>query len=249
MRAADSTLKRIHTIILILLSAMLLTAPQAAALSSGTSLELEPVCLEDTLFLGEAVPMRCAGEPIGEVLRQQYEDTAGELEAFYVSPQGMLPLEELGRQRPKADEDFKISAVLHREDGKDAWKYFTYRVQVVSGTLRVQVDGADALDGIAPEDTVLFRLEGRGLTLYRQAAIEADPQGGPARLEAEFSGLPYGVYRVTSMDSGEEQTARLGVCETDDTISAARNTVTLRFAPAPTEGKTVGESYQLRAQP
>ncbi|WP_322169014.1 hypothetical protein [Acutalibacter caecimuris] len=237
--------KTCRALALALSFALIFTAHQALAATGSPGPSLEPVRLETTIFLGQAVPLRHQGLPLEEALRQALGNPPGLLEAFYVSPTGLLPLEELGRYRPCADEDIKLSVVLYGKGGRDTWKNLTYRVNVAGGTVRVLVDAA----GLGPESQGLFRLEGQGLALYRQAVVEADPQGGPPRLEAVFSGLPYGVYRVTAMSGGQAQTARLGVCETDDTISTARAETALRFGPLPGGSETAGESYRLGVQP
>lgn len=226
--------------------ALLLTAPLTpAAGSGGTSPPLEPLCMETDIFLGQAVPLRWEGVPIAQALREEFGGAPGQLEVFYVSETGVLPLKALGDYRPTASTDVKLSAVLHRESGRDQWKSFTYRVNVASGALSLRVEGEPPAPGAA----ALFRVEGQGLILYRLALAEADPQGGPPRLEAEFSGLPYGVYRATAMGSGQSLTARLGVCDSDDTISVARAHAVLRFHPVPESGKAAGECYRLRPEP
>lgn len=247
MRPNISPTKRKHfkhpiPTMLLALAVMLCPTPSSLALSAGDT-PTEPVRWEETLFLGEAVPMRQQGVPLAELLREEFPGQQGELEAWWVSPQGRAPLEELGRERPKEDETYRISTVLHREDGKDSWANLLYRVRVVSGAVRVRADGREAVPGAS----ALFMLEGEGLTLYQQAIPEADPQGGPAMLEAQFTGLPYGVYTVTAVDGGQPaKTCRLGVCETDDTIDPARCGTTLRFTLDEDAGQAVGESYRLR---
>ena len=133
-----------------------------------------------------------------------------------------------------------------RRSFPEPWKNAA-QVRVESGAVLVRVEGRNApLTG-----TALFRLRGQGLTLYSLARPEADPMGGPPALEAEFTGLPYGVYTVTAMEgsAADEQTCALGLCQEDDTVDPARRHTVLRFEAAAGPQRSVGQSYRLRAEP
>ena len=229
-----------------LLAALTLTAPQGQAQSAASS-ATQPVWAEETIFLGEAVPLRHEGRPLAQACREALGGGEGELSVAWASPQGPRELGELGRQRPKTDQTYRLSACLRGTDGRERRKELLYRVRVESGAVLVRVEGRNApLTG-----TALFRLRGQGLTLYSLARPEADPMGGPPALEAEFTGLPYGVYTVTAMEgsAADEQTCALGLCQEDDTVDPARRHTVLRFEAAAGPQRSVGQSYRLRAEP
>lgn len=216
-----------------------LGGPGAAA-----SPEDEPDGWEETVFLGEAVPLRLEGRSLEDLLRARFQEP-GEMECWWVSPEGPVELKKLGEQRPREDQEYALSAVLHPEDGgKDQWLNAFYQVRVVSGSIRVWAEG----ESVRADSWALVKLEGQGLTVYRQALPEADPQGGGPALETEFTGLPYGVYTVSVADGGlepEQVVCRLGVCQEDDTVSTDRRTALARFTVEET-ASAVRESYQLR---
>lgn len=214
--------------------------------ASAASPEDGPAGWEETVFLGEAVPLRLEGRGLEDLLRARFQEP-GEMECWWVSPEGPVELKKLGEQRPREDQEYPISAVLHPEGGgKDQWLNLSYRVRVVSGTVRVWAGG----EGVDADSWALVKLEGQGLAVYRQALPEADPQGGGPALEAEFTGLPYGVYTLSVADGGlepERAVCRLGVCQEDDTVSPDRRTALARFT---VEGSAsaVRESYRLRGE-
>ncbi len=208
--------------------------------------EEEPLW-EETVFLGEAAPLRIEGETLEERLRKEFPEETGEMECWWMSPGGRMTLEDLGRERPREDTDYQLSAVLHREDGKDSWANLTYRVRVVSGTVRVRGVGFPVQAG----HSVLFQLESQDLTLFRRAWAEADPQGGSPRLEAEFTGLPFGVYRVSVPEGGAQPEAvecLLGVCRENDTVDPDLSEAMAEFTVNQT-GRAIGESFRLGEKP
>ena len=188
-----------------------LAACAALLYISPKSSAMDAVWLEETLFLGEAVPLRVNGIPLEEQARRAFGDEPGEIECWWISPEGQRNLEELAGERPRQDTDYHISAVLHREDGRDAWLELIYRVRVKSGTIRVRAEGPCVETG-----TVLLELQGRGLSMYAEARPDPDPQGGPPCLLAEFTGLPFGTYTVTAVGQEEQEVCRLGLCEENE---------------------------------
>ncbi len=233
----------------ILMAAVLLPAVLCCALlPARASSPAETAALEETIFLGEAVPLQTGGGRLEDLLLQRLPQEEGRAECWWISPQGPAPLDKLGKQRPSGDTEYQLSAVLHRGSGKDAWVNLTYRVRVVSGRIRVWA-GGEEIDG---ETHALVKLEGPGITLYRKAALEADPQGGQPVLETEFAGLPFGVYTLTVMTGGlspETAVCRLGVCQEDDTVSPDRRTALVRFTAQGRRGGALEESYRLRTSP
>lgn len=209
-------------------------------------LALEPAgqpWLEETLFLGEAVPSRVGGASLRELLLREFGEE-GELECWWVGPQGRVGLDELSRQRPREETDYQISAVLRRKGQSDRWLHLCYRVRVVSGSVRVRADGPCAVAG----ETVLFRLEGSGMCLYQAAAPEVGPQGGPRVLAAEFTGLPFGVYTVTAVGSSQEpeqEECYIGVCRENDTVDPGRCESIAEFTLGEGHEVAVGESFRL----
>lgn len=227
-----------------LLTAPVLTAPRGRA-QSAASANQPPAWAEEAVFLGETVPLRHNGLPLTEACREALGGGEGELSLTWTSPQGPKALEELGRQRPKTDQNYRLNACLRGPDGQEQRKELLYRVRVESGSVLVRVEGKNP----SPAGTALFRLQGEGITLYRLARPEADPMGGPAALEALFTGLPYGVYRVAAMEgsAADEQICRLGVCQDNDTVDLSRRHGVLRFDGVAGSQRSVGQSYQLRA--
>lgn len=204
----------------------------------------QPPLWEETIFLGESVPLRREGQPLDELARQLFSSGEGELALSWTSPRGSLPLEELGREKPAEDQDYLLKAALRGPDGVVRHKELIYRVRVVTGTVTIRAQGAAQMQG---EQTVLFCLRGQGLTIYRQALPDPDPQSGQPVLTAQFTGLPYGIYTVSHMGGGDgEQLCRLGVCQEDDTVDTARRSAVLFFAAGPGSACTVGESFRLR---
>lgn len=215
-------------------AALLYISPQSSA--------AEPVWLEETLFLGEAVPLRVNGLPLEEQAAIAFGDEPGEVECWWISREGQKELYELSRERPRQETDYHISAVLHREGGSDKWLDLIYRVQVESGTIRVRAEGPCVQEG-----TVLLELEGRGLCLYAEARPDPDPQGGAPCLVAEFTGLPFGTYTVTAVGQDEQEVCGLGVCEENDTIDPGRSSQTVSFILGGSPNIAVGGSFTLGA--
>ncbi len=171
------------------------------------------------------------------------------------SPIGSL--EQLTELRPEKSVSFRFRVTYRPGSGgllspgapvKETERSALYRVEVVSGTVRIKAAGDVALR----RDSVLtFQLKrGDGRVFFRTAAVESDPQSGRLSLEAELGGLPYGVYTVTPVSGGRwtcvesAQLCRLGVWEKDDTVSPDRNRAQVRFTlrePTPWEmGKRAG---------
>lgn len=204
----------------------------------------QPPLWEETVFLGESVPLRLEGRPLAELARELFSFGEGDLELSWTSPQGSLPLEELGREKPTEDRDYLLKAALRGPDGAVRHKELVYRVRVATGAVAVRAQGAQA------GESMLFCLRGQGLTIYRQALPDPDPQSGQPVLTAQFTGLPYGVYTVSALGGGDgEQLCRLGVCQEDDTVDVSRRTALLLFAAGPDAAHTVGESFRLRVSP
>ncbi len=219
-----------------------LAACAALLYISPKSSAMDAVWLEETLFLGEAVPLRVNGIPLEEQAARAFGDEPGEIECWWISPEGQRNLEELAGERPRQDTDYHISAVLHREDGRDAWLELIYRVRVKSGTIRVRAEGPCVETG-----TVLLELQGRGLSMYAEARPDPDPQGGPPCLLAEFTGLPFGTYTVTAVGQEEQEVCRLGLCEENDTVDPSRSSETLRFTLGGSPNIAAGGSFRLGA--
>ena len=225
--------KAIWTPAVTLLAAILYIAPHGWALEPS-----QQPWLEETLFLGEAVPLRVGGEALEDRLLAEFGE-AGTLECRWISGEGPKSLDELSRQRPRQDTDYRLSALLRREDGQARRLELVYRVHVQAGSLRVQVDGPGA------GSSVLLLLEGRSMSLYQAALLEADPQGGGPVLAAEFNGLPFGVYTVTVVGGAEQEVCELGVCRDNDTVDPARHSASLRFTLGESPGAAIGESFRL----
>lgn len=202
----------------------------------------DSVWLEDTLFLGEAVSLRVDGVSIAAEADAAFGDEPGEVECWWMSPDGRRELGDLGAERPRQDTDYHIAAVLHRESGGDAWLDLIYRVKVRSGTVRVQAAGPCVQDG-----AVLLELEGQGMCVYAQAAPDPDPQGGQLCLTVEFSGLPFGDYTITAVGQEEQEVCRLGLCEENDTVDPSRNSQTVRFTLGASQNVALGGSFRLGA--
>lgn len=202
----------------------------------------DTVWLEETLFLGEAVPLRVNGLSLEEQAAAAFGDEPGTIECWWISPEGQKDLEELSRERPRQETDYHISAVLHREDGRDRWLDLVYRVGVKSGTICVRAEGPCVAAG-----TVLLELEGRGLCLYAEARPDPDPQGGIPCLAAEFTGLPFGAYTITAVGQEEQEICRLGICEENDTIDPERSSQTVRFTLGGSPSVALGGSFRLGA--
>ena len=209
---------------------------------SPRSSAADAVWLEETVFLGEAVPLRVGGVPLEEQAAMAFGDEPGRIDCWWMSPEGRKDLAELGNERPRQQTEYHISAVLHREGGGDRWLDLVYSVEVRSGAIRVLAEGPCVQAG-----TVLFELEGRGLCLYAEARPDPDPQGGPPCLVAEFTGLPFGVYTVTAVGQDEQEVCRLGICEENDTIDPGRSRKTLRFTLGAPPNIAVGGSFRLGA--
>jgi len=200
----------------------------------------DTVWLEETLFLGEAVPLRVDGISLEEQAALCFGDVPGTVECWWDSPDGRVELEELSHERPRQETDYPIAVVLHKESGGDVWRNLVYRVRVQTGTVLVRAEGPCVAGG-----AVLLQLEGRGLCLYAEARMDADPQGGAPCLTAEFTGLPFGTYTVTAVGQEEQEICRLGVCQENDTIDPARSSQTVYFTLGEATGVTVGGSFRL----
>lgn len=219
-----------------------LAACAALLYISPGSRAADSVWLEETLFLGEAVPLRVNGIPLEEQAAIALGDEPGEVECWWMSPEGRKDLSELGNERPRQETDYHIAAVLRRGGGGDIRLDLTYRVKVKSGTVRVQAAGPCVQEG-----TVLLELEGRGLCLYAQASLDPDPQGGQLCLTAEFSGLPFGTYTITAVGQEEQEVCRLGLCEENDTVDPGLNSRTVRFTLGGSRNVALGGSFRLGA--
>ncbi len=206
----------------------------------------EPTLLETTVFLGEAVPLHLGGERLEDILAGHLEEE-DQMECWWVSPQGPASLDKLGKERPTRETDYSLTAVFHQEDGPDVLMNFIYRVRVEPGTIRIVAASGET----SPQASALFKLEGRGLTLYRCAQPIQQPAGN-ITLEVEFTGLPFGAYQVTAEDPGlypRERECLVGVCRENDTVSTRRGTAEAAFTIEQDPGGAVWESYQLGAAP
>lgn len=206
--------------ILALALAILTLAPHGLAVPSTlseTSGEAEPPWLEETLFLGEAVPLQAGGWDLETLLLKALGDPSGTCR--WLTDHGMLSLDELGQERPRQDTDYRLVA-----SGGDKRLELIYRVRVESGTLTVRAD-----------QPALIRIEGGGLTLYQLA-----------RPEAAFTGLPFGIYTV-SVEGGDQgaETCRLGLCQEDDTVDPARNTARLTLTLEDSSGVVASQRFRV----
>ena len=81
-----------------------LAACAALLYISPRSSAAETVWLRETLFLGEAVPLRVNGLPLEEQAAMAFGDEPGRVECWWMSPEGLKDLAELGRQRPRQEQ-------------------------------------------------------------------------------------------------------------------------------------------------
>lgn len=176
------------------LAALLLALPRASA--GGPS---DLVVLEQEIFLGESL----FTGPIKEALAGALQAEPEELECWWITPQGPVPLKELAKETPRQSGEYPLSARLADEQG-DRWVNGLCRVRVVSGTAAVS----------APAGSLVC-LKGRGFTLYELAE-----EGAPS---CRFQELPFGLYTV-SLSGGEEpaQELYIGICPENDTVSTQR---------------------------
>lgn len=219
-----------------------LAACAALLYISPKSSAMDAVWLEETLFLGESVPLRVNGIPLEEQAAKAFGDEPGEVECWWMSMDGRKDLEELGRQRPRNGTDYHISAVLHKESGGDTWRDLIYHIDVKSGSIRVLAEGPCVQTG-----SVLLELEGRGLCLYAEALPDPDPQGGVTGLTAEFSGLPFGAYTITAVGQEEQELCSLGISEESDMVDPELSSHTVRFTLGGSTSVAFGGSFRLGA--
>ncbi len=210
-------------------------------ISPGSS-AADAVWLSETLFLGEAVPLRVNGIHLRDQAAKAFGDEPGEAECWWMSPQGQKELEELALERPRKETDYHISAVLHKKNGGDTWRDLLYHIDVESGSIRVLAEGPCVQTG-----SVLLELEGRGLRLYAEARPDPDPQSGMARLAAEFTGLPFGTYAITAVGQDEQETCSLGMSEESDIIDPGLNSGMVRFTLGGSANAALGGSFRLGA--
>ena len=197
--------------------------------------------VQDSIFLGEAVKVRMDGMGLEESMLLERtpnwygKGQTGTFSYLWEDESGAAigSLEQLAGARPREDRVYRFRAAFQPsgrgigstgEPVKELSESSCYRVQVTSGAIKVKAAG----EGLERESSVLFRLDGCGLTLYREARAEADPQTGTILLETEFSGLPFGSYTVTpqapdGLLSEAPQTCLLGLCGENDTVDTARS--------------------------
>ncbi len=210
-------------------------------ISPGSS-AADAVWLRETLFLGEAVPLRVNGIHLKDQAAKAFGDEPGEVECWWMSMEGQKDLEDLGRERPRKGTDYHISAVLHKESGGDAWRDLIYHIDVESGSIRVLAEGPCVQTG-----SVLLELEGRGLCLYAEARPDPDPQGGMTGLTAEFTGLPFGTYTITAVGQEEQELCSLGISEESDMVDPKLSSQTVRFTLGGSTNVALGGSFRLGA--
>lgn len=183
------------------LAALLLALPRASA---GHPPDL--LLLEQEIFLGETL----FTGPLEKAMARALDASPQELECWWITPQGPVPLGELAKEKPLQSGDYPLSARCAGEKG-DRWVNGLCRVQVVSGTAVIS----------APAGSLVC-LKGTGFTLYKQAE-----KGTPS---CRFQELPYGLYTVSLPGSGESpQELYIGVCRENDTVSTQRSRDAARF--------------------
>lgn len=249
----------------------LLAAFPPARANVGVSLALGSV--ETEIFLGEAVPTQLEGESVEALLglippAWQGQARTGAFSYQWETEEGTLvgPLGQLGKLIPQASTSYRLQVAFQplgsgagaagppvgRATAEGA-----YQVRVVPGTLRVRAAGP----GTGRDSRLPLSIEGAGQKYTVTALPEADPQGGGLVLEAQLTGLPYGVYTVTPLpdaqgwgapdDAGGIGLAQaawqaaalmptrclLGVCQEDDTVDVSRRyaTASIPLPPSPSQ--------------
>lgn len=218
----------------------------------NAALKLDLTGAETEIFLGEHVRTLLDGETVEERMLRGGGPTwygkgqTGTFSYLWETEDGdpVGSLEQLGTLRPEEDTIYRLRVAFRpgssgagaagRPVSETGWEA-SYRVKVVSGTIRVQAVPEEGVK-LDSAQTLPFKLEREeGGVWFAAARLEADPQGGRLLLEGEAAALPYGTYRVTPLAAaglrcGEsEQTCRLGVWEKDDTVSALRDRALARF--------------------
>lgn len=229
---------------------------------------LEMKDIESSLFLGEAIKTSIDGVNVEERLYDGrvpnwYGKGKTGVFSYLWEEESCFPagsLEQLALLRPQENDTYYFRVTFCPDSkglisaGKPVTKIEAlgrYCVHVVPGTVKVELEN----DAPFMESSVLFRLEGNGMTLYREAKVEADPESEKLSLETEFTGLPYGKYTLSPQDPslfvGEtEKTCLLGVCEENDTVSIERNWQKVNFIlreskKASAVFETAAEAFQL----
>lgn len=224
------------------------------ASSANVSLHLDMRDINGDVFLGETIQRGVGGRNVEELMmdiRTPNWYGKGQTGAFtyrWETGEGTAvgSLEQLACLAPKTSRDycFRVAYRPASQGSSSAGKPVQdteasarYRIRVVSGTIKVKAEG----EGLTKDSSVLFRLEKEGLVLYREARAEADPQSGTLSLETEFTGLPYGTYRVIPEASPdfsileEQRVCLLGVCGENDTVETGRRTAEARFTLSPAD--------------
>ncbi len=210
-----------------------------AKVNVGVSLKLEDA--GEKIFLGETVPVAFGDGTIEDRMLgggpQWYG--RGVTGTFSYQWEGVGTLSQLGRLKPPESCDYRLRVVFTpKGTGKGSAgppaeqtaAEGVYRVRVMPGVLRIQVEGP----GVHRGRSLAFRVEGPGVSRTVVARPEADPQGGGLTLAAVLEDLPYGKYTVTpgvAMDGKalKPQECLLGVCREDDTVDVSRRFCTARF--------------------
>lgn len=207
--------------ILTLAAFVLLIAPHGLAVQPSNPDLSESPWVEETLFLGEAVPLRHGGSGLEALLLEVLGETDGTCR--WLTDHGPEPLEKLAQERPRRDTDYRLKV-----SGSKRSLELIYRVRVVTGSLTVQVDRP-----------ALIKIESGGLTLYRLAQPTAD-----------FTGLPFGAYTI-SVEGGSEEVeiCYLGLCQEDDTIDPGRDAASVTLTLADSSGIAASQRFKVEGQP
>lgn len=206
--------------------------------------------VETEQFLGEKVRTWREGATVEEAMGWASEASwfgrgkTGSFSCLWETEAGdpVGSLKQLGCLAPTRDAAYRFR-VTYRPDTpglvsagepvKETQISALYRVKVRGGTLRIK---AVPEGGLGENAALAFRIQGPDRrTYFRTALPETDPETGEAFLEAELTGLPYGVYTVTPLSRDGWRcregsvTCRLGVWERDDTVSPERDADLARF--------------------
>ena len=184
------------------------------AVSVNVPLKLELTDIEAEIFRGQRVPAVINGQSIEDKITERLqldwygrEPTGEIIFGWEYGGEALKSSDMLKSQMPGQDKAFEYTARYTplssggNSIGKpleETSRSAVYNVRLVSGTVHVIYDLTGQEENWSTDSYAVFKLQNESFTQYRSVSLKNRTEDGEfLKLEAVFTQLPYGTYRVS----------------------------------------------------